>query len=93
MLIPSHHSPRQAELGILISWAAKLHGAVNKRDLSSGETGELVPENVGVGLNPGVELVLPRSPVSNWRIAGLQVPAKCLGYGVRQEGVLSTKTR
>jgi hypothetical protein len=93
MLIRSHHSLRQAELGILRSWAAKLDAAVNKRDLSTGETGELAPENVGIGLNPGVEGAPPRSPVSNWRIAGLQVPAKCLGYGVRQEGVLSTRTR
>ena len=79
MLIRSHHSLRQAELGNLSSWAAKLYGAVNKRDLSTGETGELVPENVGIGLNPGVELAPPRNPVSNWRTAGLQVPAKCLG--------------
>ena len=47
MLIRSHHSLRQAELGNLSSWAAKLYGAVNKRDLSTGETGELVRENVG----------------------------------------------
>ena len=32
---------------------ATLDGAVNKRDLSTGETGELVLENVGFGLNPG----------------------------------------
>ena len=47
MLIRSHHSPRQAELGILSFWAAKLDAAVNKRLLSTGETGELVRENVG----------------------------------------------
>ena len=31
-----------------------LDGAVNKRFLSTGETGELVRGNVGFGLNPGV---------------------------------------
>ena len=40
---------------------------VNKRFLSTGETGEFVSENVGFGLNPGVELAPPRSLLSNWR--------------------------
>jgi hypothetical protein len=40
---------------------------VNKRDLSTGETGELVRENVGCGLNPGVECATPRNLFSNWR--------------------------
>ena len=44
-----------------------MYGAVNKRDLSTGETGELVCGNVGFGLNPGVELALPRRLLSNWR--------------------------
>jgi hypothetical protein len=44
-----------------------LYGAVNKRFLSTGETRELVLENVGFGLNPGVELAPPRSFFSNWR--------------------------
>ena len=44
-----------------------LDGAVNKRFLSTGETGELVLENVGFGLNPGVELAPPRRLLSNWR--------------------------
>jgi hypothetical protein len=30
-----------------------LYGAVNKRNLSTGETGEFASENVGFGLNPG----------------------------------------
>ncbi len=49
------------------AWLAALDGDVNKRDLSTGETGELVRENVGFGLNPGVELAPPRSLISNWR--------------------------
>jgi hypothetical protein len=44
-----------------------LYGAVNKRFLSTGETRELALENAGSGLNPGVELVSPRSLLSNWR--------------------------
>jgi hypothetical protein len=49
------------------TWETALDGAVNKRFLSTGETGELVLENVGFGLNPGVELAPPRSLLSNWR--------------------------
>jgi hypothetical protein len=37
-----------------------LYGTVNKRFLSTGETRELVPVNVGFGLNPGVEFAPPR---------------------------------
>lgn len=44
-----------------------LYGAVNKRFLSTGETGELVLENVGFDLNPGVELAPQRRLLSNWR--------------------------
>ena len=44
-----------------------LYGAVNKRFLSTGEMGELVLENVGFGLNPGVELAPPRRLLSNRR--------------------------
>ena len=44
-----------------------LYGAVNNADLSTGETGELARENVGFGLNPGVELAPPRSLISKWR--------------------------
>src|ERR1017187_5702150 len=48
-------------------WEGALYGAVNKRFLSTGETGELVLENVGFGLNPGVELAPPHRLLSNWR--------------------------
>src|ERR1017187_8738769 len=48
-------------------WEGALYGAVNKRELSTGETGELAPDNVGSDLNPRVELALPRRPPSNWR--------------------------
>jgi hypothetical protein len=36
----------------LAVWATALDEAVNKRNLSTGETGELVLRNVGFGLNP-----------------------------------------
>jgi hypothetical protein len=49
------------------TWETALDGAVNKRFLSTGETRELVPDNVGFGLNPGVELAPRRSLLSNWR--------------------------
>ena len=44
-----------------------LYGAVNKRFLSTGETGELVCGSLGFGLNPEVELAPPRRLLSNWR--------------------------
>jgi hypothetical protein len=67
MLVRSHHSPRQTELEVLNPWDCTLYEAVNKRFLSTGETGELVCGNVGFGLNPGVELAPPRGLLSNWR--------------------------
>ena len=48
-------------------WLAALYRAVNKRDLSTGETRELVRDNVGFGLNTGVELAPPRRLLSNRR--------------------------
>jgi hypothetical protein len=47
-----------------------LDEAVNKRFLSTGETRELVPVNVGFGLNPGVELAPPRSLFPTGETAG-----------------------
>ena len=47
-------------MDILRTSLAVLYGAVNKRFLSTRETRELVLENVGFGLNPGVELA-PRA--------------------------------
>ena len=44
-----------------------MYGAVNKPYLSTGETRELVPDNVGFGLNPEVERAPPRRLLSNWR--------------------------
>ena len=41
--------------------------AVNKRLLSTGEAREFASENVGFGLNPGVELAPPRNLSSNQR--------------------------
>ena len=54
-------------MDILRTSLAVLYGAVNKRFLSTRETRELVLENVGFGLNPGVELAPPRRLLSNWR--------------------------
>ena len=42
-------------------------GAVNKRLLSTGENGEFASDNVGFGLNPGVERAPPQSLSSNRR--------------------------
>ena len=39
-----------------------LYGAVNKRNLSSGETGEFASENLGSGLNPGGWARTPTKP-------------------------------
>ena len=44
-----------------------LDWAVNKRLLSTRETGEFAGENVGFGLNPGVAPAHPRSLSSNRR--------------------------
>jgi hypothetical protein len=44
-----------------------LYGAVNKRNLSTGETGEFASENLGFGLKPGVELAPPPRLSSNRR--------------------------
>ena len=48
-------------------WGAVLDGAVNKRDLSTGETGEFASENLGVDSNPGVVCATPQDLASNWR--------------------------
>jgi hypothetical protein len=47
------------------SWVPVLNPPVNKRLLSTGETREFASENMGFGLNPGVELGLPRCLSSN----------------------------
>ena len=44
-----------------------LDEAVNKRFLSTGETGEFASKNVGFGLNPGVERAPPQDLSSNRR--------------------------
>ncbi len=51
----------------LEGWYPSFHRAVNKRDLSTGETRELAGNNLGFGLNPGVESATPRSLISNRR--------------------------
>ena len=55
----------------------ELNVAVNKPFLSTGETGELVGEDVGLGLNPWVERAPPRRLVSNWRTSSASEPADC----------------
>jgi hypothetical protein len=44
-----------------------LDGAVNKRPMSTRESGEFETENVGIGLNPGVERATGTSVISNER--------------------------
>jgi len=44
-----------------------LDGPVNKPDLSTGERGEFVTKNLGIGLNLGVERSSPRDLSSNGR--------------------------
>jgi hypothetical protein len=48
---PSYSAVRQ--VGIANFWEAVLDGAVNKRNLSTGETGEFASESLGSGLIPG----------------------------------------
>ena len=43
-------------------WPPALDGAVNKRNLSTGETGEFASENLGCGLNPGGLARTPAKP-------------------------------
>jgi hypothetical protein len=69
-----------------------LDGAVNKRDLSTGETGEFASKNAGFDLNPRVERAVPRTLLSSRRkVAG----AKTCGMLGIQAGrgmvLLSTK--
>ena len=47
------YSLPQAEFEIVSSWETVLDGAVNKRNRSTGETGEFASENLGSALNPG----------------------------------------
>ena len=69
------------------------NGAGNKLLPSIGETGEFVPENAGLGLNPGVEHASPKDIFSNWREWPIpQKPSECgeSGQGGRR-ALLSTK--
>jgi hypothetical protein len=60
---------------------AVLDGAVNKRVLSTGETGEFGSKNLGGDLNPGVERAVPRDLSSNRREGALcKNPAQRCGY-------------
>src|ERR1035437_6136293 len=70
----------------------KLNPPVNKRFLSTGETGEFASENVGFGLNPGVERAPPHDLSSNRRERrNARKPAECWGYGRRgPRAMLST---
>jgi hypothetical protein len=70
-----------------------LDGAVNKRVLSTGETGEFASESVGVALNPRGPACTPAMPLFKpERTPGPHKPAECCGYG-RTGGtaLLSTK--
>src|SRR5579862_8174780 len=48
-------------------WDPALDEAVNKRDLSTGESGEFAGRKAGFGLNPWVDRALPRNLSSNPR--------------------------
>jgi hypothetical protein len=50
-----------------LRWVPRLNPPVNKRDLSTGETGEFASEDVGFGRNPGVAFATPQDLSSNWR--------------------------
>ena len=54
------------QLEEILRWP-RLNPPVNKRDLSTRETGEFAGENVGFGLNPGVAPVGPCCLSSNRR--------------------------
>ena len=45
-----------------------MDGAVNKRNLSTGETGELQLKPWAPRLDPLVQPAPPRSRLSNWRV-------------------------
>ena len=45
-----------------LTWPPTLDGAVNKRNLSTGETREFASENLGSGLNPGDWARTPTNP-------------------------------
>ena len=70
-----------------------LYGAVNKRDLSTGEIGKLVSENVGFGLNPGSLAWTRTMPLFQpERTQGARKPAECGGYARgRPLALVSTK--
>ncbi len=75
------------------SWHTTLDEAVNIRLLSTGEAGELAPDNVGCKLNPGVELAPPTKPLFQpEKMRSPPKPAECWGYGRgRLPALLSTK--
>jgi hypothetical protein len=76
-----------------LTWPPTLNGAVNKRDLSTRETGEFADEKVGFGLNPGVAFGTPHDISSNQRERETRKKlAECCGYGRgRRWALLSTK--
>ncbi len=73
-------------------WSANSNPPVNKRVLSTGETGEFGSKYVGSGLNPGVERAAPEWRVSNVREPAEQIPAECLEYGEPIREASSTQT-
>jgi hypothetical protein len=90
--MPTVTEPAPEAFVSLSSWESVLDGAVNKRFLSTGETGELVRVNVGFDLNLGVDRATPRNLSSNGRE---RVERKNCGMlGIRAERgkeLLSTK--
>ena len=78
-------------ISYLYAWAATLDGAVNKRNLSTGETRDSARNFWTPRLEPGVEHALPRSGLSNQRDAHDQVHAKCFGYRAAPKGPCQQK--
>ena len=71
IILPAHRaiqasSPKAAFVS-LSNWGSVLNRPVNKRFLSTGETGELVRVNVGFDSNPGVVCATPQDLASHWR--------------------------
>ena len=65
-----------------LPWERAWDGAVNKRLLSTRETGEFAGENVGFGPNPGGWTRGPTKPLFQpERTRNTPEPAECGGYG------------
>ena len=70
-----------------------MDGAVNKRFLSTGETGELVRVNVEFDSNPGVVCATPQDLASNWKEGAVRKNLRNVGdAGRRRKNAAVNKT-